>query len=220
MCDLRLPSGRLVELVGHLSSSERLRADAFHRRCDRERYVAARGLLRESLAAQLELAPADVPLAADPAGKPVLDPAAGLADLRFNASRSGQRALFAWASGREVGADVERLRDLDLGAVASRALSPAELAAWRQLPGEERAAAFLSAWARKEAYVKGRGGGLGMGMERVEPRNSGMLGRHVVHDPDRAVGLWTVVDVETGSGYAGAVAAEGEDWELRSATRG
>ena len=157
-------------LVGHLSSPERLRADAFHRRADRERYVAARGLLRELLAAELGLEPKRVPLGVDAQGKPVLDPADGLADLRFNASRSGQRALFAFATGREVGVDVEQVRSLDLEGVAAGALSERELAAWRALPAAEQAPAFFAAWARKEAYVKGRGSGLAMGLERVEPR--------------------------------------------------
>lgn len=214
VADLRLPVQRLAELVGHLSSPERLRADAFHRRADRERYVAARGLLRELLGTQLGLEAKQVPLVPDPRGKPVLDPGRRLGDLRFNASRSGQRALFAWAIGRDVGADVERVRSLDLEGVAGGALSPAELVAWRALPSARRGPAFFAAWARKEAYAKGRGSGLAMGVERVEPQPASRPGHHLVLDPDGDAPPWTVVDVEVADGYAGAVAAQGEDWTL------
>jgi len=214
VADLRLPAQRLAGLVGHLSSPERLRADGFHHRADRERYVAARGLLRELLAAQLGLDARGVPLALDERGKPVLDPAHGLGDLRFNASRSGERALLACAIGREVGVDVERLRPLDLESLAARALSEPELVAWRGLPAEQRGPAFFAAWARKEAYVKGRGRGLAMGVERVEARPTGPPGHHVVQDPDGNEAPWIVVDVEVTGGYAGAVAAEGDDWAV------
>jgi 4'-phosphopantetheinyl transferase len=214
VADLRLPAQRLVGLVGHLSPPERLRADAFHRRIDRERYIAARGLLRELLATQLGLPAKEVPLAPDPRGKPALDPTAGLVDLRFNASRSSQRALFAWAIGREVGVDVERVRDLDLESVAQRALSGTELRDWRARPQAERGPAFFAVWARKEAYVKGRGRGLAMGVERVQPRPTRQANRHLVPDPDGEQPPWTVLDIEVPGGYAGAVAAEGEEWAL------
>jgi 4'-phosphopantetheinyl transferase len=214
VADLRLPVQRMAGLVGHLSSPERLRADAFHRRADRERYVAARGLLRELLGTELALDAKQVPLVVDAQGKPMLDPSHGLVDLRFNASRSGQRALFAYAIGRPVGVDVEQVRGLDLEGVAAGALSERELTAWRALPAPEQDPAFFAIWARKEAYVKGQGTGLAMGLERVEPRPAGEPGRHLVLDPDGDSPPWTVVDVEVTGGYAGAVAAEGEDWAL------
>ncbi len=214
MADLRLPVQRLAGLVGHLSSPERLRAAAFHRRADRERYVAARGLLRELLGAELGVEPRRVPLGVDPRGKPVLDPADELTDLRFNASRSGHRGLFAFATEREVGVDVEQVRSLDMEGVAGGALSERELAAWRALRVAEQAPALFAVWARKEAYVKGRGSGLAMGLERVEPRPTARPGLHRVPDPDGAAPAWAVVDVEVPGGYAGAVAAEGEDWAL------
>ena len=216
VADLGLPAPRLAALVGHLSAPERLRADAFHRRADRERYVAARGLLRELLAAELGLEPTRVPLGVDAQGKPVLDPADDLTDLRFNASRSGHRGVFAFATGREVGVDVEQIRSLDLAGVAGGALSEGELGAWRALAVAERAPALFAAWARKEAYVKGRGSGLAMGLERVEPGPTARPGRHLVPDPDGEAPTWAVVDIEVSDGYAGAVAAEGEDWALRT----
>lgn len=215
VADLHLPAERLAELLGRLSPDERRRAGAFHRPADRDRYVAARGLLRELLAQQLGLDPADVPLVTGQGGKPALDPAAALGDLRFNASRSGRRAVFAWARAREVGVDVERERDLDLKGVAARTFTAEELSAWRALEPAARTPAFFAAWARKEAYAKGRGEGLALGMQRIRPTPTSTPGRHVVADPEGAAARWTVVDVDAGEGYAAAVGAEGEDWQLR-----
>jgi 4'-phosphopantetheinyl transferase len=201
------------ELEGHLGSGERKRAARFHRSVDRERFVATRGLLRELLGQALNLEPAAVEIVVGEDGKPALEPGTG--DLRFNASHSGERAAFALAWGREVGIDVERVRDdFELERVARRTFSPSELEAWRAMPPPERRETFYAAWTRKEAYAKGRGKGLGLGLDRIETA-LGPGGRLRVLEGGHPVApAWTVADLDLGPGYAGAVAAEGEDWRL------
>lgn len=213
---LDLPPRRLARLQAHLSPAERERASRFHRAPDRDRFVVTRGLLRELLAGELGMAQDRVPLGADENGKPALDARAGAPQLRFNASHSDARALVVVAFGREVGADVERVRpDLDLDGVAERTFSTAELTDWERLPAAERVPAFFTAWARKEAYAKGIGRGLAVGMSGIQPEPSARPGRLVVADPHADGRPWAVCDVDAGPGYAAAVAAEGEDWELR-----
>ena len=170
--------------------------------------------MRERLGDLLRTSPGEVPLAVGPDGKPELRSAQAMPDLRFNVAHSDRRGLVAVAFGREVGVDVERVReDLDLESIARRAMSPREREAWMQLHPSQRVEAFFAAWARKEAYVKGRGGGLGLGMERVEP--AARTGGRWHLDPDSDAPAWSVADVDAGPGYAAAVAAEGADWELR-----
>lgn len=203
----------MSELEAHLRSDEHARAARFHRPADRDRFVATRGLLRELLGAQLGMEPAAVELTLREAGKPAL--AHGAHDMRFNVSHSGERAAFAVALRREVGIDVERRREgFDADRVARRTFSPTELEAWRALPVDERSDAFYAAWTRKEAYVKGRGEGLGLALDRIETA-PGPAGRWRVLERGRtAAPAWTVADLDLGAGYAGAVAAEGEDWRL------
>ena len=146
-----MPSHRLEALEATLSPGERARAN----RMDvepRRRAVAARGLLRELLG----LLPEEVHVHVGEHGKPYVDAA-----LRFNVAHTGDLAVFAFAEGQEVGVDVERVRALeDAEAVATEVLTPPEREALASLPAPVRDAAFLEAWTRKEAYLKGRGDGL------------------------------------------------------------
>jgi 4'-phosphopantetheinyl transferase len=210
---LGLDPPRMSELEEYLDSAEQARAARFHRSADRDRFVATRGLLRELLGALLGVEPAAVELTVRDAGKPALARDAG--DVRFNVSHSGERAAFAVARSREVGIDVERRREgFDAERVARRTFSPSELEAWRALPAAERSDAFYAAWTRKEAYAKGRGEGLGLALDRIETA-PGPSGRwRVVEGGRSAAPAWTVADLDLGAGYAGAVAAEGEDWRL------
>ena len=214
VADLSLAPARRQELERHLDPDERARAARFHGERDRDRFVAARGLLREVLANRLGADPGEVRFESASAGKPRL--ASPAADLRFNASRSGERAAFALAAGREVGVDVELVRDdLDVEAVAGRALSPAELHAWRNLPPARRTRAFFAAWARKEAYAKGRGEGLALGLDRIETEPApGRPDRLRVFERGGRTEVWETCDIDAGAGYAAAIAAQGEGWPL------
>jgi 4'-phosphopantetheinyl transferase len=220
VADLSLAPARRRELERHLDPDERGRAARFHRERDRARFVAARGLLREVLAERLGVAPGEVRFEAAGAGKPRL--ASPVADVRFNASRSGERAAFAVATGREVGVDVELVRDdLDVEAVARRALSPTELRAWLELPRARRTPAFFAAWARKEAYAKGRGEGLALGLERIETEPAPERpDRLRVAEPGGGADVWEACDVDAGPGYVAAVAAHGEGWPLELGSLG
>jgi len=146
-----------------LSPAELADVQRRKRRVDAEALAVSRAALRGILATYLGVAPHDVPLerrchvCGGPHGRPVLRGAAGA----LHCSLSRARSHAAVAVGRAaLGVDVERIRALpDLAGVAS-AFAPAEQAALRALPEDERAAAFFTLWARKEAYLKARGEGL------------------------------------------------------------
>ena len=142
--------------------------------------------LRALLGERLGLAPDDVPLSVREDGKPQLDPAARLPDLRFNLSHSGERALIAIAEGVEIGVDIERVTP-------------------------RRPPEYLRDWCRREAYVKGTGAGL-----RGRPRQLAFEGlgpgRWAVVDAGSEVEHWRVLDLDLdpGSGYVAALAAASE----------
>src|SRR5689334_13648317 len=69
---LDLPDHALNYLTDSLAPEERARAARFHFERDRRHFVAARGQLRQVLAAYTGDAPATVPLIADDHGKPHL----------------------------------------------------------------------------------------------------------------------------------------------------
>ena len=95
-------------VCGVLSPAEWVRAGRFHFERDRERFVAARGLLRTILGRYLELPPRELQFSFGAHGKPALEGVAST--LRFNLSHSDDLLLLAVSHAREVGVDVELMR--------------------------------------------------------------------------------------------------------------
>lgn len=122
-------------------------------------FVLRRILLRHLLARYARCRPLDVSFSLGPRGKPK---AQGAADgLGFSASSSGSRALFAFATGAELGVDIEGLHwHPGLEEVALRYFNPAERASLAAAPQELRPRQFFHIWTRKEAEAKLSGEGL------------------------------------------------------------
>lgn len=208
-----------------LSDAERRRAGRFHRREDRDRFVAGRALARVVLAARLGV-PADR-LRIDSTcgrcgrdhGKPRIVGAAE--PTEFSVTHAGGRVGVALTGGRAVGLDVaavEPAADRVLEGIATVALGPEELAVYRRLGWAERPRALAVWWTRKEAVLKATGDGLAVSPARVR------LSR-----PDEAPALvaWEAApsgpaerdgvpevrmrDLEPGPGYVACVAVLGLD---------
>jgi 4'-phosphopantetheinyl transferase len=144
-----------------LSRNERKRAGKFRYAEHRQHYIVARASLRRLLAKRLHIDPRAVEFVETKYGKPRLAPVHRSADVEFNLSHSGLLALYAFTSGREVGIDVELIREVpDADNLAERFFSPTETASLRALPHKRRSLAFLACWTRKEAFIKALGLGL------------------------------------------------------------
>jgi 4'-phosphopantetheinyl transferase len=143
-------------------------------------------------------------------GKPSLANAA--ADIRFSVSHSGGLALLAVARGREVGVDLEAIReDVETDKLAERFFSEQEWQSLRLLPPEQRVPAFFRCWTCKEAFVKAQGVGLSRSLGSfdvdVNPEGGGRL---VATRPDPGeAGRWSLHEIEAEPGYVAAVAVEG-----------
>ena len=226
---LDLPPARLATLGALLSDDERDRAARFRFDRDRDRFVAARGLLRTLLGRYLGTEPGDIrfvyecrcgsPRCRSEYRKPALAPGCG--DwLRFSLSHADGLVLVALAGAREVGVDLEQIRgDQSWGELAELAravFTPREIADLRALPARERHAAFFACWTRKEAYTKARGTGLSAPLDRfavsvTSPEHGALVG--ALTDP--AGTSWSLYDLAPGGGYAGALAAAGTVARLR-----
>jgi 4'-phosphopantetheinyl transferase len=196
-----------------LSSDERERADSFRFGIHRSRFVQTRALLRRILARYLDADAGSIVLGTSADGKPrILEPD-GPAPLRFNVSHSESVALVAVAHHREVGVDVERVRDdFAWEGIADRWFPAAEVAAIRGTEPAHRTLAFFRCWVRREAYLKGLGTGLrdGLGGFGVTATANGGL---ITEDAEGATGgggpPWYVHGLDAGPGYAAALAAPG-----------
>ena len=208
--------GALADLFWTLSADERTRAGRFHFARDRDRFVAARGLLRAILGRYLGRDPAQLRFAYGSHGKPALAGADENA-LRFNVAHAGELGLYVAARDREVGVDIERDRtDVNVDALATSVLTPRERELLSALPGERHREAFFGLWTRKEAIAKAVGLRLALPPDGIEvgfphERRAAVVPGH----PSSAPGRWVVHPLDPGPSYAGAVAVDGEGWQLR-----
>jgi 4'-phosphopantetheinyl transferase len=157
---LRLDLSRTAHdrLEGVLSAGEASRAERLVVAANRRRYVAAHGLLRLVLSGYLGVRPDHVALETGAGGKPRL---ANREGPRFNLSHAGALGLVAVSADREVGVDIEEIRDVgDLEGLAETCFSPVERAALTAVPAAQRRWAFFAGWTRKEAFLKVLGDGL------------------------------------------------------------
>lgn len=195
-----------ADAAAWLDTAEQARVQRLVHALHRRRYIAAHGWMRRVLAHHLDCAPQELRFVSGPCGKPALHDASA---LRFNLSHSSEVALLALTTGMEIGIDIEALRPgLPDAALAQGALTPAELAEFKQLPPAQRTAAFFGCWTAKEACMKALGLGLAL-----EPR-----GLHVglrtrrrqvqVHPAPGAAAL-DLLPLACRSGYAAALACTG-----------
>jgi 4'-phosphopantetheinyl transferase len=152
-----------------LSKQERERADRYRRDRDRTVFVLARARLRELIAERLSIRPNEVEFRFGMNGKPSLTPEFAAGDLRFNVSHSGDVVAYAFSIGKEIGIDIEAIRDFpDADRVAMHAFSECERRSYYSLAGEKRAVGFFNCWTRKEAFVKALGLGLSCSPDRFD----------------------------------------------------
>jgi 4'-phosphopantetheinyl transferase len=137
-----------------LSTGERAEIAALDREDDRRRFVTARALLRQRLASALGLAPTEVPLVRSPERS--LGVAAAGAP-HFSVTHAGEWVAVAVCDA-PIGIDLEPV--LPSGPdplLVARVATASERAAYGTLPPQERPAAFVRLWVRKEAAVKATG---------------------------------------------------------------
>ena len=148
----------------YLTDVERKRAEKFHHRIDRNRFVVGRSMLRQALGHVLNIPPADVPIGIDK-GRPYLDPGVS-PPLFFNLSHSGGSVMLILSRKYQVGIDVEAIRDFpDMDQVANRVMTEDEYVQYMRLEPTQRSDAFYRLWVRKESILKCMGTGF-----EIEPK--------------------------------------------------
>jgi len=199
------------ELARCLSETEQRRARRIVHDRDRRRFIIRRAYLRHLLASRLGVRPDAVEWVAGPGGKPGLPRGPIDTDLRFNISRSEDIAVYAFTTGREIGIDVEAVREIpDADAIAARYFSRRENEEYRSLTQRDKAAGFFNCWTRKEAFIKAIGEGLLHPLDDFDvsltPGEPARILR-ISQVPGDACG-WTIHDFSPCPGFTGAVVAQ------------
>jgi 4'-phosphopantetheinyl transferase len=217
---LDVPPEQSARLYATLTPDEHARSARFQFERDRQRFIVARGVLRDLLARYLQTRPGEIRFVYNAFGKP--DLGSEFANrLTFNLSHSGRLALISIATASNVGVDLEYLRaQSDYAEVARRFFSAAEVDHLNALPSHLYAEAFFSCWTKKEAYLKACGEGLAIPLNSFSvplttdsaqtPVDLFVASEDIV--PARR---WSLYTLRPAPGYAGALAIEGTGWRLR-----
>jgi 4'-phosphopantetheinyl transferase len=132
--------------------------------------------------------------------------------LSFNLSHSEDVAVCAFGWNRNIGVDVEKIRQIDHEEIARLYFSASEIHALASLPPEKRPAGFFSCWTRKEAYVKAVGGGLEIALGSfdvsLEPGSPARFLRGVASS-------WSIIGFMADQQYPAALVYDGSPADIR-----
>lgn len=180
---LALPPGRIdlwvaqldgeadAGLTGHFerisTEEERRQQGKFHFAKDRYRYLVTRLLVRYALSRYAPIRPEAWRFAANDFGRPfIANPDPAVRGLEFNLSHSQRVVIMGVARDCRIGVDVEDLPRRAPLDIADRFFSPGEVRQLQSQPSALRAGRFFDFWTLKESYVKARGQGLSLPLDR------------------------------------------------------
>ena len=191
-----------------LTPEELRKANRYLRLADRFRFIVSRGMLRVLLAQYLELEPGDIAILTGKNGKPHVPHQGEGTRIGFNVSHSRDGIVYAFIEQGEIGIDVEHVGQLnDLDKIIPYVFSAQEMREFKSLPEDMKVEAFFTCWTRKEAYIKARGVGLSIPLQRINTSflsASPQLICDSSSEGDDA--LWYVNNILTFPGYCTAVA--------------
>lgn len=201
----------LNECLSVLSEPEKAQMRRFVFEKDRRRHLITRALVRRTLSNYLPGAAADWQFASNEYGRPELAALhAGASTLSFNVSHTHSLIALAIAAGVAVGVDVENTdRDAPLD-IAHSYFSAQEAGALAGLPPAEQPLRFFEYWTLKESYIKARGLGLSIPLEKFSfsfPAEGEIV---FATDPDLGddANRWRFWQLQPTTGYLLAICVE------------
>jgi len=153
-----------------ISKAEKQKVDKYIFEKDQLNCLVTRALLRFVLSAYTDEDPEYFEFVENGFGKPLLKPGCIEMPIKFNISHSSGITACALVIDSEIGIDVENYRravDLD---IADRFFSKYESEQLHRSPETERQSLFFDLWTLKESYIKARGMGLSIGLDKFSFR--------------------------------------------------
>jgi len=199
-----------AHLIDFLSNAERERAKRFVFEYDRIAYIRSHATMRCLIANYLGRAADEVRFGKGEFGKPYIVDGKGLV---FNLSHSSGLALLAIARDRDVGIDIERMREGgSILEIADKFFSTEESADIHSRSGADQLKAFYKCWTRKEAYIKALGRGLSLPLNSFSVPIRGLESVTAVIWEGRK---WYFLDVRVEAPYLASLVVEGDGKKLR-----
>ncbi|HEY5314764.1 MAG TPA: 4'-phosphopantetheinyl transferase superfamily protein [Pirellulales bacterium] len=150
-----------------LSADEHRRYARYKVEAVRHQFLVTRGLVRSTLSCYGEREPAAWRFECNEFGRPEVVNFPGPKQLRFNLSHSQGRIVCAVAWQRDLGVDVEYVDRRSGGPdLAQRFFAAREVDDLLALPPSQQRRVFFDYWTLKEAYIKARGKGLAIPLDK------------------------------------------------------
>ena len=185
-----------------LNAAEREQEQRFYFAKDRRRYLITRALVRTVLARYVSIHPREWIFSPNAYGRPdIVNAQAKDAGLSFNLSHTHGMIVLGVTRHRALGVDVENVSTREISIeIADRYFAPQEVTVLNAAPPHEQQYRFFEYWTFKEAYIKARGMGLSLPLDKFS-----------FHYPnDNAVEI--AIDPELGD-----AAARWQFWQFRPA---
>ncbi|WP_414620717.1 4'-phosphopantetheinyl transferase family protein [Calothrix sp. CCY 0018] len=205
----------LDDLTRILSEDELVRAKRFHFEQHRQRFIAARGILRNILGRYLNIEASKIKFGYEARGKPFLDQNFHENNLKFNVSHSQDFALYAVSLNNSIGVDLECINSTtDVVSLAQRFFAPSEFAVIESAPQEQQQQLFFRYWTCKEAYLKATGTGL-KDLQKVEISLTLEQPAELMIPNIPNSGEWSLLEIKPFSNCAGAIAVAGTNLQFK-----
>jgi 4'-phosphopantetheinyl transferase len=164
-----LRDAHLLNAYRRLLTGEELhKASKFRFEIDCRRYLVTRALVRTVLSRYAPVAPESWRFAANRYGRPeIVSTDARIRGLSFNISHCSGLIVVGLTRGRSLGVDVENVADREAPLdIVDRFFAPDEIAALNSLAEAQQRDRFFEYWTFKESYIKARGLGLSVPLDR------------------------------------------------------
>ena len=152
-----------------LDAAEKEQEPRFYFVRDRRRYLITRALVRTVLSRYVCIHPREWTFSTNAYGRPeIVNAQAKNASLSFNISHTHSLIVLGVTKRRAIGVDVENLRtrEVPIG-LADRYFAPQEAAVVAGAPSQQQQQyRFFEYWTFKEAYIKARGLGLSLPLDK------------------------------------------------------
>jgi 4'-phosphopantetheinyl transferase len=165
--NIELSVERLTTLQSILSFDERNQLAHFQNALARHQYLLTRALVRTMLSRYTGIAAPELQFGSNLYGKPTLkNRDSVVSQISFNVTHTTGLIALVITGQRKVGIDAEHpLRSIDLD-VSDYYFSYSERDAMKRLPIPLQQERFLALWTLKESYIKARGMGLAIPLDK------------------------------------------------------
>jgi 4'-phosphopantetheinyl transferase len=208
ICDERLHSD-YREL---LDAAEKEQEPRFYFARDRRRYLVTRALVRTVLSRYVSIHPREWIFSTNAYGRPeIVNAQVRDACLSFNISHTHSLIVLGVTRSRALGVDVENFRAREVSIdIADHYFAPQEVAALAAVPPHQQQYRFFEYWTFKEAYIKARGMGLSLPLDKFSFHYPDDRAVEIAIDPELAddSARWQFWQFRPASDYLVAICAE------------